>query len=116
MKACVFLSALCLAAQAASADPAPNRAAPPRSAAVPPKPKVIDLDFSDDGAEEPVPARVPAKSPAAIAPESHQWVYWTMGATALAAAAGGVGWYWHKEQAKTPTVTRSEQVFTDDRP
>lgn len=75
----------------------------------PAKPKVIDLDFTDDddGAAAPRP-RVRTGGNAG----SDQWIYWTVGASVL---AGGVGWYFLEERQKDPIVTRNEQVFTDER-
>ncbi len=89
-------------ASGGSASPSPKAAHP--------KPKVIDLDFSDD--DDDVPMRhAPPQVQSAATPG--KWIYWTVGATAV---AGGVGWYLYRDQAKTTTVTRKEQIFTDERP
>lgn len=70
------------------------------------KPKVIDLDFTDDGEKW-------ASAPKTYERESNSgWIYWTVGAGL--AAAGGVGWYLFQDR-QDPTVTRNEQVFTDER-
>ena len=70
------------------------------------KPKVIDLDFTDDDeAWTPAPKRTAAASP-------RRWLYWTLGAGAV--AAGGAGWYLlHGE--REPAATRNELIFTDER-
>jgi hypothetical protein len=63
----------------------------------------------------PAQAPAPAASTAALAAPaaSNRWIYWTMGATAV--AAGGLGWFWYHGTGEAK-VTRSEQVFTDERP
>ena len=102
MKAIAFLIMLCVGSCLARGD---NGRPAPKAALA--KPKVIDLDFTED--EEAVAeraARVPVPQP------SHQWIYWTVGATVV---AGGVGWYLHEDQKKQPVVTRNEQIFTDER-
>lgn len=113
MNKIAFLIALAVgAAQASGAPSRPPNHAPKAEAA--PLPgvgagKTIDLDLNLDLADEdPEPRPRVANGQ----PESHAWVYWALGATA---AAGGLGWYLHENQAKEPVVTRSEQVFTDDR-
>jgi hypothetical protein len=78
------------------------------------KPKVIDLDFSEDNGDWMGP---PMERDGHAAPHgghaaSHRWLYWTLGAGA--AAAGGVGWYLFRD-AKEPAAARNEQVFTDER-
>jgi hypothetical protein len=103
-KAFLIVFGLCAGIAVGDAGkPAPRQARP--------KPKVIDLDFTDDDDDEAPAARqaahVKSSSPA------RPWIYWTLGATAV--AAGGVGWYLY-DQKKAPVVTRSEQVFTDERP
>jgi hypothetical protein len=110
MKTNVLLLALSLGANLVWAEAA-------KPAAKRPKPKVIDLDFSDDEVPPPAalpaaPAPVPARS-ARVHSDSHPWVYWAMGVSVV--AAGGVGWYLHEQQAKEPVVTRTDQVFTDER-
>ena len=81
---------------------APKPASPPRA-----KPKVIDLDFTDDDEEwTPAPGRMSAST------SRGRWLYWTLGAGA--AAAGGIGWYLFREE-REPTVTRNERIFTDER-
>ncbi|MDB5050592.1 MAG: hypothetical protein JWO30_3663 [Fibrobacteres bacterium] len=105
MKAIAFLIAVSLGSHLAWGDAVKAPAKNTR-----PKPKVVDLDFSDDEESN-------GKSSQSIVPSSgvHPWIYWTLGAT-VAAAAGGVGFYLYQDRTKTPTVTRNEQVFTDDRP
>jgi hypothetical protein len=72
--------------------------------------KVIDLDLTLDFDED--QDGQSGQRASAAAPGSHGWIYWAMGATV---AAGGLGWYLHDQDAKAPAVTRTEQVFTDDR-
>ena len=110
-----FLIALAVGAAQASGAPTrpPNHAPKAEAGSAPERPagKTVDLDLNLDFAdEEPVPEPRITSAP----PASHAWVYWALGATATA-AAGGLGWYMHENQAKEPAVTRSEQVFTDDR-
>jgi hypothetical protein len=90
--------------------PAFGEAAKPPQKPAPAKPKVIDLDFTDDDGETAAP-RSPARTGGNA--RSGQWIYWTLGASVL---AGGVGWYFLEERQKDPIVTRNEQVFTDERP
>jgi hypothetical protein len=106
MKACLFLIALAIGAAQAAGD---RSRGTPRAAA--PKPKVTDLDLTQDFAEEEEAPPRPA-APAISASHSHPWIYWALGATVT---AGGVGWYLHESQKKESAVTRNEQVFTDDR-
>lgn len=89
--------------------PAFGEAAKPPQKPVRAKPKVIDLDFTDDDDDIAAP-RAPART--GRSPASNQWIYWTVGASVL---AGGVGWYYLEERQKDPIVTRNEQVFTDER-
>lgn len=72
--------------------------------------KVIDLDLTLDFDEDDEGRS--AQSVSSAAPGSSGWIYWAMGATV---AAGGLGWYLHDQDSKAPSVTRTEQVFTDDR-
>ena len=108
-----FIIALAVGAAQASGSPSrpPNHAhkAEAGSAAAREAGKAIDLDLNLDFADED-PEAQPRVSGAQ--PGSHAWMFWAMGATV---AAGGLGWYLHENQAKEPAVTRSEQVFTDDR-
>jgi hypothetical protein len=73
------------------------------------KPKVIDLDFTDDDDDSPAPQ---SRSRLGSGAADRQWIYWSVGASVL---AGGVGWYILEERQKDPIVTRNEQVFTDER-
>jgi hypothetical protein len=108
MKAIAFLIVLCLSADMAWAG---GTGRPGRKPAQP-KPKVIDLDFTEEDRESEAVAAAPSVS----APEvGNGWVYWTLGG-ALVAAAGGVGWYLHHEQDPETSVTRKDQIFTDERP
>lgn len=96
-----FIIAFCVGMGPALGDiPKPGK--PPGA-----KPQVIDLDFTDD--EE---IRVSAPGRRDKQESDSRWIYWTLGAGL--AAAGGVGWYIFQEQ-QDPTVTRNEQVFTDER-
>ena len=109
MRAKAFLIALGVSlalsfGEAAKPAPAPTHN-PARA-----KPKVIDLDFTDDSDEAP---DVRAAQPSLTATGARPWIFWTLGASAV--AAGGVTWYL-LENRKEPEVTRSEQVFTDERP
>jgi hypothetical protein len=81
---------------------APKPAKPPRA-----KPKIIDLDFTQDD-EDWTAAPKSAEDNASPG----RWIYWTLGAGVV--AAGGVGWYLYQDQQE-PTVTRNEQIFTDER-
>ena len=105
-------SALLFAFAAGFAQAAGDLARPPHRAmpAIPAKAKVVDLDLTLDFAEEEEVRSAPRAS--ASAPGSNGWIYWAMGATV---AAGGLGWYLHEQDTKDPGVTRTEQVFTDDR-
>lgn len=81
-------------------DPKPDK--PPRA-----KPKVIDLDFTNDGEIwTAAPGRRDKRE------SDSRWIYWTVGAGL--AAVGGVGWYLFQDQ-RDPSVTRNEQIFTDER-
>lgn len=82
----------------------------PSHRAMKPGSKVVDLDLTLDFDEDDE-GRSTARASSA-APGSRGWIYWAMGATV---AAGGLGWYLHEQDAKAPGVTRTEQVFTDDR-
>jgi hypothetical protein len=73
------------------------------------KPKVIDLDFTDDDDDSPA-SHTRSRQDGGVA--GRQWIYWSVGASVL---AGGVGWYLLEERQKDPIVTRNEQVFTDER-
>ncbi|MDB5105147.1 MAG: hypothetical protein JWP91_2836 [Fibrobacteres bacterium] len=106
MKSTPFLAILCVASLLAPDVGAKTEGKNSRA-----KPKVIDLDFTDDDESAPIPASagtVRAQAPA----DSHEWLYWTLGATVV---AGGVGWYLSEGSSKEPTVTRNEQIFTDER-
>ena len=71
------------------------------------KSKVIDLDFTDDGENwDAAPGSGHGRE------SDRRWIYWPLGAGVV--AAGGVGWYIFQDQ-RDPTVTRNEQVFTDER-
>ncbi|MEO7426258.1 MAG: hypothetical protein ABI036_13805 [Fibrobacteria bacterium] len=102
MKAIAFAICVCLGAPLARDDSARAPAAKPR-----PKSKVVDLDFGED------------ESPAAIgssgegASGTRPWVYWALGASAVAA---GITWYWLEDRSPTAETERKEQVFTDQRP
>jgi hypothetical protein len=104
MKAILFLLGLGLGSQLSMAEQNHVQPRDPH-----PKPKVVDLDFSE--ASEDVPAsgtggpqsRIPA------------WGFWAIGAT-VAASGIGIGWYWHEESSDSPANTRHEQVFTDAGP
>jgi len=108
MKKTVILFALAVGFGQAAGDNA--RTARRASPAIPAKSNAVDLDLTLDFAEDET-AR-PVTRAARTTPGAYAWMYWAMGATV---AAGGLGWYIHEQDAKTPGVTRSEQVFTDDR-
>ena len=96
-----FFIAFCVGMGPALGDvPKPNK--PPRA-----KPKVIDLDFTNDG-------EIWAAAPKRLDKQESdsRWIYWSVGAGLV--AAGGVGWYLFQER-QDPTVTRNEQIFTDER-
>jgi hypothetical protein len=110
MRKTVFLIALAVGLAQATGDNGrpPNR--PPRAA----KPKAVDLDLTLDFADEDYyPSAAPHSASAPAKDASYAWVYWTVGAATV--AAGGLGWYLHDRQDAKPGVTRSEQVFTDER-
>lgn len=88
------------AGEMGSQSPPPKRISPP----------AIDLNLTLDIADEPDDQHAPRS--AANASGSHSWIYWAMGATF---AAGGIGWYLKEHPGKGAEVTRSEQVFTDER-
>jgi hypothetical protein len=102
MKAIAFAICLCLGAPLARDDSARAPVAKPR-----PKSKVVDLDFGED------------ESPASIAPRSgaasqpRPWIYWALGASAVAA---GITWYWLEDRSPTAETERKEHIFTDQRP
>jgi hypothetical protein len=117
MKIAALLIALCL-----GPGPALGETVEPPAKPAPPKPRVVDLDFTaDDDASEswpreaPAPrtSAVPVARPAASQAASKQWIYWAAGATAV--AAGGLGWFWYHETGE-PRVIRNEQFFNDERP
>lgn len=95
------LAALCVGMSFAFGD-APKPGAPQRA-----KPKVIDLDFTENDEDR-------TDSPKSR--EGHdsrgRWLYWTLGAGVV--AAGGVGWYFYQDE-REPQATRNEQIFTDAR-
>jgi hypothetical protein len=96
-----YFIALCAGLGLALGDaPKPNK--PQRA-----KPMVIDLDFTDDGEHW-----TAAPGTGAERESGSRWIYWAVGAGV--AAAGGVGWYLFQDR-QDPTVTRNEQVFTDER-
>jgi hypothetical protein len=96
-----FFIAFCVGMGLALGDaPKPNK--PPRA-----KSKVIDLDFTEDGENWAAAPKSPDNRES-----GNRWIYWTLGAGVV--AAGGVGWYIFQDQ-KEPTVTRDEQIFTDER-
>ena len=82
----------------------------PPHKAVRPKPKLIDLDFSDD--DDDLAAGHQASRGGGLRAAFPPWIYWALGATAVTA---GVGLYLLEEKANGPTVTRKEQVFSDER-
>lgn len=90
-------------------SPAYGEGAKPSQKPVRAKPKVIDLDFTEDDGDI---TRPRTRTWTGGNPGSGQWIYWTLGASLL---AGGVGWYYLEERQKEPIVTRNEQIFTDDR-
>jgi hypothetical protein len=107
MKAIAFLIVLCLSADTSWGGGAGRPGRKPAQ----PKPKVIDLDFTEEDRESDVVAAAPSAS---ARPDSRGWVYWTLGGALV--AAGGVGWYLHQEQDPETSVTRKDQIFTDERP
>jgi hypothetical protein len=126
MKILAFLIALLIVPRPGFCEATGLAAAKPSN----PRPRIVDLDFTEDeDMPEPRPkpapirpapqappasAHAPAPAAALAAPAaSHRWIYWTMGATAV--AAGGLGWFWYHGTGEAK-VTRSEQVFTDERP
>ena len=70
---------------------APKPDKPPRA-----KPKVIDLDFTEDSEDD--EDWTPAPKSDAAGPR-RRWLYWTLGAGAV--AAGGVGWYLFQDEPAT---------------
>jgi hypothetical protein len=96
-----FFIAFCVGMGLALGD-VPEQSMPPGA-----KPKVIDLDFTGD--DETWTA---ASNGAERRKTPGPWIYWTIGAGV--AAAGGVGWYLFQDRQEA-TVTRNEQVFTDER-
>lgn len=71
------------------------------------KPKVIDLDFTGDDVTWISASRIAADRGA-----PGRWLYWTLGAGAV--AAGGIGWYLIRD-GREPAAIRNEQIFTDER-
>jgi hypothetical protein len=103
MKAIAFVICVCLGSQLTRGDDARPREKPAR-----PKAKIVDLDFSDD--EDPASVGSSGGIGAGV---SHPWIYWTLGASAV---AGGVTWYWLEARSPATETKRHEQVFTDQRP
>ncbi len=100
MRATALVVGLCLGSQLACGDAVRIQPKPAH-----PKPKVVDLDFTEDGDKD-APTAASQSGPG-----SRGWVLWALGATAV---AGGIGWYWHEEQSKPSSVKHNEQVFTDE--